>query len=222
MSGARRFAGVAAAFCAATLWLTASSAYSQEAQADKMLTLADCPAGWTLGVQDTAEPQPVTMEPKAIPANGTSASDDTGMDASTAPRRFITVCVAPKSSATVPANTDGGIAAAPVGTEKLVSAVSKTNSAGEVGAASPIGTGGMVFEKHKMGCYADRNKDGKVWLMPFFENNTGQWVDANTYETQATVDGTDVSMVCEATPKGLTVVLTAIGYPSVSFSQTWN
>ena len=87
---------------------------------------------------------------------------------------------------------------------------------------APIGTGGMIFGETRMGCYADRDRDGKTRIAPFFEDKIGDWVEADHYDTKQSVAGTDVYMICEASHEGLTVLFAAAGFPSVSFSQTWN
>jgi hypothetical protein len=94
MSAARLSKGMAA-ICTIAFLLAASPAYSQEAPATRLPTIADCPPGYTLGVQDTAEPQPVTT----TPATGYENVNETaapGIDVSAAPRRFITGCIPPQ------------------------------------------------------------------------------------------------------------------------------
>jgi len=76
-------------------------ARSQEAA--HPLTLADCPAGYVLGIQDTAEPQSITTAPANTSANptgqnGAENSGNTGLSADAAPRRFITGCIPPQAT----------------------------------------------------------------------------------------------------------------------------
>jgi hypothetical protein len=68
-----------------------------------MPTLADCPAGYVLAVQDTALPQPLTKPPPAVmnPDDAESIVAQNAMAAADAaqqgeaPRQFITGCVPP-------------------------------------------------------------------------------------------------------------------------------
>ncbi len=68
-------------------------------------TLADCPSGYVLAVQDTALPQPLTKPPPA-PMNTDDANSIAAQDAmaaaeaaqqAEAPRQFITGCMPPQS-----------------------------------------------------------------------------------------------------------------------------
>ena len=96
MSAAHTVKGVVAISAIAFL-LVPSHAHSQEFQ--RMPTLADCPAGWTLGVQDTAEPQQMTSSQP--PLDNYSVADPAKLAAEKAaqqveaPRQFITRCIPP-------------------------------------------------------------------------------------------------------------------------------
>jgi hypothetical protein len=74
-----------------------------------MPTLADCPAGYVLAVQDMALPQPLTKPPptavpaainaddaNSIAAQNAMAAADAAQQAE-APRQFITGCVPPQA-----------------------------------------------------------------------------------------------------------------------------
>ena len=89
------------ALLGATAFLLASfSAHAQETA--RILTLADCPAGYVLGVQDTDEAQPITTAASTTDPdnrfiqNGSALSDKASSDANAAPRRFITGCIPPQ------------------------------------------------------------------------------------------------------------------------------
>ena len=58
MSAAYSSKGIAA-ICAMTFALVTSPAYSQEVQSTRLPTIADCPPGYVLGVQDTNTPMPL-------------------------------------------------------------------------------------------------------------------------------------------------------------------
>lgn len=79
----------------AAVLLTSYPAYAQEAQ--RPLTIADCPPGYVLGVQDTSEPQPVTKLPVNPYAgtNAPTASSDAAKEAAEAPKMFMTGCIPP-------------------------------------------------------------------------------------------------------------------------------
>lgn len=89
MSAKRNTKGMAA-ICAIAFLLVASPAHSQEAPATRLPTIADCPPGYTLGVTDTSEPQPVTT------ANDAATSGNASPDATAAPRQFVTGCIPPQ------------------------------------------------------------------------------------------------------------------------------
>ena len=90
-----------AASCALAILLTASLTHAQEAQRQQRLpTIADCPAGTILAVQDTDQPQPWASLPHD-PSEYTVANQDkfAAEDAvrrDTAPHQFITGCVRPQ------------------------------------------------------------------------------------------------------------------------------
>lgn len=79
----------------AAVLLTSYPAYAQEAQ--RPLTVADCPPGYVLGVQDTGEAQPVTKPaPNPYAANNVpTASSDAAAEAEAAPKMFMTGCILP-------------------------------------------------------------------------------------------------------------------------------
>ena len=86
------------AICAIAFVLTASFAQAQEAQ--RLPTIADCPAGTVLAVQDTDQPQPWASIPHD-PSEYTVANQDkfAAEDAArrdTAPHQFVTGCVPPQ------------------------------------------------------------------------------------------------------------------------------
>ena len=88
---------------ALAMLLIASPVNAQELT--HMPTLADCPAGYVLAVQDMAVPQPLTKPPPAVPAinaddansiaaqNATAAAE--AAQQAEAPRQFMTGCVPP-------------------------------------------------------------------------------------------------------------------------------
>jgi hypothetical protein len=85
------------ALCIAALLLSSCPAQAQETQ--RPLTIADCPPGYVLGVQDTAEPQPLT---KATPSqadattytvDGAMAAYKAQQETDIAPRAFVTGCI---------------------------------------------------------------------------------------------------------------------------------
>lgn len=88
--------------------------------------------------------------------------------------------------------------------------------------AAPIGTGGMILGNIKMGCYADHSKDGKVQLIPFVGDKTGEWIADDHYGTKEIVSKIDVYMVCTTSTNGLTVMLAAEGFEPAFFSAKWN
>jgi hypothetical protein len=85
------------ALCVLSLLLAPDVAHAQETQ--RTLTIADCPPGYVLGVQDTAEPQPLT---KATPSqadattytvDGAMAAYKAQQETDIAPRAFVTGCI---------------------------------------------------------------------------------------------------------------------------------
>jgi hypothetical protein len=79
--------------------LLPSSAMAQEVQPGHILTIADCPPGYVLGVQSMAEAQPwaepptqPTYPPPSVDEQNRQAAALTSMEAA-APRRFATGCV---------------------------------------------------------------------------------------------------------------------------------
>jgi hypothetical protein len=89
MSTARQLKGLAAISGIALILLSLMTSPSQAQDAQPHLTIADCPAGSVLGIQDTAEAQPVTKSP----ATNTTQTTDPNADATAAPRSFVTGCV---------------------------------------------------------------------------------------------------------------------------------
>jgi hypothetical protein len=73
--------------------LAADVAHAEEAP--RPLTLADCPPGYVLGVEDTAEPQLPMRDPDAIASNPTDQNAAAAQQAA-APRQFVTGCVLPR------------------------------------------------------------------------------------------------------------------------------
>ena len=88
------------AVCVFAVLLASFPAHSQEVQ--HLPTLADCPPGYTLGVQDTANPMPVAKpqpDPNAY-ANAYPSDQDiaaAAQEQAAAPRQFITGCIPPQS-----------------------------------------------------------------------------------------------------------------------------
>ncbi len=84
------------AFCVIAFSPMASAAQAQEAV--RHLTIADCPAGYVLGVEDIAEPQPLTRDPNAVAGNppGQNAVTAAAQQVA-APRQFVTGCIPPQS-----------------------------------------------------------------------------------------------------------------------------
>lgn len=77
------------------LLLAASPASSREAPATqkRLPTIADCPPGYTLGVRDLADPQPLA---RPSVNDFEEQPPDDRMDANAAPRQFITGCIPPQ------------------------------------------------------------------------------------------------------------------------------
>jgi hypothetical protein len=80
--------------------LISSTAFAHEAQAQPMATLADCPPGYVLAVQDTALPQPLaalpptpTLTDDTSPAALSTAATAEAAQEALAPRQFVTGCV---------------------------------------------------------------------------------------------------------------------------------
>jgi hypothetical protein len=95
MNAASKSKGMVA-ICAIVFLLVASSARSQEAA--RPLTIADCPAGYVLAVQDMAEPQPLVKPPDPTASGSDQTEQDAIADAqqqAAAPRRFVTGCIPP-------------------------------------------------------------------------------------------------------------------------------
>ncbi|MDD3289154.1 MAG: hypothetical protein PHX43_09195 [Alphaproteobacteria bacterium] len=86
----------------------------------------------------------------------------------------------------------------------------------------PIGIGGTVFGKAKIGCYAAHGKDGKARIMPFFEDKIREWIEADNYGTKEIVDGISVYMVCATSSEGLSVMFAVQNYKPVIYSVNWN
>jgi hypothetical protein len=83
--------------------LVTTVAHAQQAQPQHMPTLADCPVGYVLTVQDTALPQPLAKLPSAqANPDDTSLADPNALAAAEAaqqamaPRQFVTGCVPPQ------------------------------------------------------------------------------------------------------------------------------
>jgi|GEM_PF-5361722 len=100
MSTALKPQGLAAIGVLALL-LAASPASSREAPVapKRLATIADCPPGYTLGVRDLAEPQPLARPPVN---EFEEQPRDEHMDANNAPRQFITGCVPPPNQTPQP------------------------------------------------------------------------------------------------------------------------
>ena len=97
MSAAHSVKGLVA-ICATVFLFSASPAHSQEVQ--HLPTIADCPRGYVLGVQDTEDPQPVATLPLnpndyTIANQDKNAAEAAARQAS-APRQFITGCFLPQ------------------------------------------------------------------------------------------------------------------------------
>ncbi len=76
------------------LLMLAFPAHAQEA-ANRPLTIADCPHGYRLGVQETTDPQPVARmpDPNNYVGPGGNLTNDPQADPNAAPRQFITGCI---------------------------------------------------------------------------------------------------------------------------------
>lgn len=95
---AGRMLKMAAPFCTAAILVLAYPAHADDAT--RPLTIADCPPGYVLGIQDTTEAMPLThAAPTQADANSytvagamaTYQNDPTA----TSPRQFVTGCVRP-------------------------------------------------------------------------------------------------------------------------------
>lgn len=86
------------AICATAFLLSGVPAYSQEA--DHLPTIADCPRGYILAVQDSEYPQPVATQPPNpndyTVANQEKIAAETAARQAAAPRAFVTGCVLPQ------------------------------------------------------------------------------------------------------------------------------
>jgi hypothetical protein len=98
------------ATCAIVFLLAAPSAHAQEAQPTRLPTIADCPPGYVLGVEDTDNLAPLARD-NAAQANPNGYTVDGQMAAfkaqqqqeaayassqAQAPRAFVTGCVLPQ------------------------------------------------------------------------------------------------------------------------------
>jgi hypothetical protein len=92
MSLLRRLARITM-LCSTVFMLMEVSARSQETP--HLPTIADCPAGYTLGVQDIDAAQPLvkSSDPYAYTVEGAAQYDKT---AASAPKAFITGCIPPR------------------------------------------------------------------------------------------------------------------------------
>jgi len=81
-----------------------------------------------------------------------------------------------------------------------------------------IMTGGNVFDKEAVGCYA-KKLGGKTYLKPI---KGDKWIESNNYSTKATINGMDVYSICTTTNDGLEVVITAQGYFPQIFGAKWD
>ena len=90
-----------AALSALALLMAVSPAFAQEDPAKaRHLTIADCPPGYTLGVMDTAEPQPITRATPVDDLTPSWAKDgkSSNLDDNAVPRKFVTGCIPPKET----------------------------------------------------------------------------------------------------------------------------
>jgi len=95
---ARRIVRGVTTLCSAAVMIFATSVYAQDYSNRPMPTIADCPRGYRLGVQDTDAPQPF-LNPQPDPATTTVElqrkwSEEQVAQNAAAPRQFITGCVA--------------------------------------------------------------------------------------------------------------------------------
>jgi hypothetical protein len=90
---------VMAAICAITFALVTSPAQSQEAQSTRLPTIADCPPGYILAVQDTAQPLIAARQPDPNAGYAQNNQDQIAalQQQAAAPRQFVTGCVLPQS-----------------------------------------------------------------------------------------------------------------------------
>ncbi|MFY9288169.1 MAG: hypothetical protein WAO98_06670 [Alphaproteobacteria bacterium] len=86
MSVLELFKGIAIIYGIAYL-LSALAAHAEDHP--RLMTIADCPAGYVLGIQETSEPH--LMAKKDVPAHTSQADDFKESDE--APRRFVTGCI---------------------------------------------------------------------------------------------------------------------------------
>ncbi|MFY9286905.1 MAG: hypothetical protein WAO98_00215 [Alphaproteobacteria bacterium] len=73
-------------------FLSSLAAHAEEPQ--RLVTIADCPSGYVLGVQETDQPQLMAKTPSANPSDASAEAKET----TEAPRRFVTGCVAKQPS----------------------------------------------------------------------------------------------------------------------------
>ncbi|MGB9152968.1 MAG: hypothetical protein WCD70_07760 [Alphaproteobacteria bacterium] len=99
-----------AAICASAFLLSVSSVYAQDAQPTQMPTIADCPPGYVLAVQDTDNPMPLASNDVAQSDQSTDTVDGQmaafkarqqqqaayAAAQAQAPRAFVTGCVLPQ------------------------------------------------------------------------------------------------------------------------------
>jgi len=76
------------------LLLAASPVHAQ--QADHLLTIADCPAGYTLGLQESDQLQPFARAQDYMPPRTGQETVATAQEVTAAPRAFITGCIPPQ------------------------------------------------------------------------------------------------------------------------------
>ncbi|MGB9152206.1 MAG: hypothetical protein WCD70_03860 [Alphaproteobacteria bacterium] len=98
------------AICASALLLSVSPVHAQGAQPVHMPTIADCPPGYVLAVQDTDAPMPLASDDTAQSDQNTDTVDGQmaafktrqqqqsayAADQAQAPRAFVTGCVLPQ------------------------------------------------------------------------------------------------------------------------------
>lgn len=92
MSALELFKSVGIIYAVAYL-LSALAAHAEEPP--HLATIADCPAGYVLGVQETDQPQLMAKTPSANPSDPSAEAKET----SEAPKRFVTGCI-PKQPST--------------------------------------------------------------------------------------------------------------------------
>jgi hypothetical protein len=79
----------------------ALNALDARAQETPHATLADCPPGYVLGIEETSEPQLMAKSqvtaPSYVPPSQRQSPDTPNNEASEAPRQFVTGCVKPQA-----------------------------------------------------------------------------------------------------------------------------